>query len=142
VVRSGCLNRGKRPFYNRSDRRTALESMENLGIASLAERCYRELSGGEQQRTLLARALCSVAASSTGKNKILLLDEPASGLDPNAAAEMYELICRLNADGITIIMISHDIGASLKYASHILHLGRHNMLFFGKKSDYLIQQTR
>jgi len=135
VVRSGLLNRcGLRPYNNRYEKRLAEESMEMLGIASLAKKCYRELSGGQQQRALLARALCAT-------RKILLLDEPAAGLDPKAAAEMYELIVRLNSDGITIMMISHDIAASVKYASHILHIGNQSSLFFGTKEDYLSSET-
>ena len=131
VVRSGSLNRcGLRPFYNRNEKRLAEENMERLGIASLAKRCYRELSGGQQQRALLARALCAAG-------KILLLDEPASGLDPEASAEMYNLIAKLNGGGITVIMISHDIAASVKYASHILHMGGRSALFFGTKAEYL-----
>jgi zinc transport system ATP-binding protein len=136
VVRSGCLNhRGMRPFYNRHEIQMAEENMDKLGIASIAKRCYRELSGGQQQRTLLARALCAT-------RKILLLDEPATGLDPKAAVEMYELIADINIkDGITIIMISHDIDASKKYASHILHVGSvsggQSVLFYGTKADYL-----
>ena len=131
VVRSGCLNRcGLRPFYNNAEKRMAETNMELLGIAPIAKRCYRELSGGQQQRTLLARALCAA-------RKILLLDEPAAGLDPKAAAEMYELIKKLNGGGITIIMISHDIDASVKYASHILHIGDRASLFFGTKTEYL-----
>jgi len=107
----------------------AEENMKKLGIASLAKRCYRELSGGQQQRTLLARALCAT-------RKILLLDEPASGLDPQAATDMYDLIAKLNGDGITVIMISHDVFASVKYASHILHVGGFSSLFFGTKEEY------
>ena len=88
--------------------------MERMGISNLSSRCYRELSGGQQQRVLLARALCAT-------RKLLLLDEPVSGLDPKATAEMYDIIEELNRrDKITIIMISHDISAAVKYASHIL----------------------
>jgi zinc transport system ATP-binding protein len=131
VVRSGLLGRcGLRPFYNNSEKRIAEENMEKLGIASLAKRCYRELSGGQQQRALLARALCAAG-------KILLLDEPAAGLDPHAATDMYDLIEQLNKGGVTIIMISHDMAESLKYASHILHIGGQSALFFGTKADYL-----
>ena len=131
VVRSGCLNRcGMRPFYLSAEKRMAEDNMERMGIAQLAKRCYRELSGGQQQRTLLARALCAT-------RKILLLDEPAAGLDLKAAADMYVSIADLNAEGITIIMISHDIAASVKYASHILHIGNQSSLFFGTKEDYL-----
>ncbi|MCL2153018.1 MAG: ATP-binding cassette domain-containing protein [Oscillospiraceae bacterium] len=131
VVRSGCLNRcGLRPFYNKQEKQLADDNMEKLGIASLAKHCYRELSGGQQQRTLLARALCAT-------RKILLLDEPAAGLDPKMTAELYSLIGKLNDDGITIIIISHDICACVKYASHILHIGAGAALFFGTKAEYL-----
>ena len=129
VVRSGCLNRcGLRPFYNKQEKKMAEDNMEKLGIIPLAKRCYRELSGGQQQRVLLARALCAT-------RKILLLDEPVAGLDVTATAELYALIQELNGDGITIIMISHDILASAKYASHILHIGGQS--FFGTTADYL-----
>ena len=131
VVRSGCLNHcGLRPYYNGAEKQMAEESMERLGIAPLAKRCYHELSFGQQQRVLLARALCA-----TGK--ILLLDEPVAGLDPSAAIDMYELIEGLNGDGVTIIMITHDIAASVKYASHILHIGNQVSAYFGTKSGYL-----
>lgn len=129
IVLSGCQGRiGKRPFYGRSEKCIARENMERMNITELAHRCYRELSGGQQQRVLLARALCA-----TGK--LLLLDEPTAGLDPNATADMYKLIKELNDDGITIIMISHDIAASIKYASHILHAG--SRMFFGTTEEYL-----
>jgi len=131
IVLSGFLNRsGLRPFYTKPEKQIAAENMEKLGITSLTKRCYRELSGGQQQRVLLARALCAT-------RKILLLDEPAAGLDPNASAEMYTLIEKLNDSGTTIIMISHDITASVKYASHILHIGGQSSLFFGTTKAYL-----
>ncbi len=131
IVLSGCLNKcGLRPFYSKKEKELAMENMEKMGIADLSKHCYRELSGGQQQRVLLARALCATT-------KMLLLDEPVSGLDPKVTAEMYELIAKLNReDGITVIMISHDIGAAVKYASHILHIC-HKPLFYGKTADYL-----
>lgn len=128
IVLSGCQSRcGLRPFYNKEEKALAAENMERMGITALADRCYRELSGGQQQRVLLARALCAT-------RKVLLLDEPVSGLDPKVTLEMYELIRRLNQDGITIIMISHDIEAAVRYASHILHIG--NTIFFGTVDEY------
>ena len=130
IVLSGCQGRcGSRPFYNKEEKQLALDAMDKMQITQLARRCYRELSGGQQQRVLLARALCAT-------QKMLLLDEPVSGLDPKVTAEMYALIEKLNReDGITVIMISHDIAAAVKYASHILHLG--DTVFFGTKADYL-----
>ena len=130
IVLSGCQGRcGLRPFYNKEEKALALSSMEKMNITHLADRCYRELSGGQQQRVLLARALSAT-------RKVLLLDEPVSGLDPKVTAEMYELIRELNrVDGITVIMISHDIAAATEYASHILHIGKD--IFFGTKEEYL-----
>ncbi|MEA5016214.1 MAG: ABC transporter ATP-binding protein [Candidatus Limiplasma sp.] len=132
VVLSGCLNRcGLRPVYRREEKRLAEDAMVKLGIAGLSRRCYRELSGGQQQRVLLTRALCAT-------RKILLLDEPVAGLDPKAAAEMYALIETLNRrEGITILMISHDIAAAVRYSSRILHIGAHQPLFFGATAQYL-----
>ena len=129
IVISGCQSRmGLRPFYNKEEKKLAADSMERMGITELKDRCYRELSGGQQQRVLLARAMCAT-------QKVLLLDEPVSGLDPVVTAEMYALIKELNDDGITIIMVSHDIEAAINYASHILHIG--DDVFFGTKYDYL-----
>ena len=130
IVLSGCQGRcGGRPFYSKGEKQLAQTAMERMQVAALAKRCYRTLSGGQQQRGLLARALCAA-------QNMLLLDEPVSGLDPKVTGEMYGLIQRLNReDGVTILMISHDITATLTYASHILHLGRR--VFFGTKADYL-----
>ena len=130
IVLSGCQGRcGSRPFYNKEEKKLAAEAMEKMQITQLARRCYRELSGGQQQRVLLARALCAT-------QKMLLLDEPVSGLDPKVTAEMYTLIEKLNReDGITVIMISHDVAAAVRYASHILHIG--DTVFFGTKTAYL-----
>lgn len=130
IVLSGCQGRcGWRPFYNKEDKEIARRAMEKMMIQDLQDRCYRELSGGQQQRVLLARALCAA-------KKILLLDEPVSGLDPKVTAEMYQLIEDLNKkDEMTIIMISHDIEAAVRFATHILHIGEH--CFFGTKKQYL-----
>lgn len=130
IVLSGCQNRcGLRPFYNRKEKIRAEEMMRRLQITDLAKCCYRELSGGQQQRTLLARALCAT-------KKLLLLDEPVSGLDPKATEEMYQLIRSINREEkITIVMISHDIQAATTYASHILYLG--DARFYGTKEEFL-----
>ncbi len=129
VVLSGCLNScGIRPFYSKSQKKRAADIMEKLDISGLAGCCYRELSGGQQQRVLLARALCAT-------KKLLVLDEPVAGLDPVVTKNLYRLISDLNKEGITIIMVSHDIHAAIEFATHILHIGN-KPLFFGTKEDY------
>lgn len=118
IVLSGCQGRmGIRPFYNKEAKEHAAKNMEKMGISNLSNRCYRELSGGQQQRVLLARALCAT-------NKILLLDEPVAGLDPQATKHLYTLIKSLNEEGITIIMISHDIDAAAEYATRIMNVSK------------------
>ena len=131
IVISGCLAKnGLRPFYSKSDKALAEANIKKLGLEQFKKRCYRELSGGQQQRVLLARALCA-------SDKILVLDEPVTGLDPKVTVQLYELIDSLNKEGITIIMISHDLHA-LKHANKVLHLG--HQTFFGSKEDYLNSQ--
>lgn len=126
VVISGCLNKCKlRPFYNRVEKQLAEENMKKLNILDLKKECFRNLSGGQRQRVLLARALCA-------SSKLLLLDEPVSGLDPETTKDLYALIKNLD---MTIIMISHDVNASLSQASHVLKLGKTH--FFGTKEEYL-----
>jgi zinc transport system ATP-binding protein len=131
VVLSGRLGaRGLRPFYSRADRTAAAENLKCLGVEGLRGKCYRELSGGQQRRVLLARALCATKTA-------LLLDEPTAGLDPAATADLYRLIADINRNmGITIIMVSHDIQSAVQYANRILHL-ENTQRFFGATADYL-----
>ena len=130
VVLSGCLNSlGGRLFYTKELKQRAMENMERMGIEELRSESYQNLSGGQQQRVLLARALCAT-------KKLLLLDEPVTGLDPIASGEMYNLIKLINlCDNISVIMVSHDIHEAVRYATHILHLG-HSQLFFGTAAEY------
>lgn len=131
VVLSGCLSRrGNKPFYSEKEKALAEKNMERLGIAELAGQCYRDLSGGQQQRTLIARALCAT-------DKLLILDEPITGLDPSAILEFYEIIRKLNQkEGVAILMVSHDIANVVKQAKKILHLKR-EVLFYGTTEEYL-----
>ena len=128
IVLSGCQGRaGRRPYYTRQEKEEARNNMAKMGVSAFSARCYRELSGGQQQRVLLARALCAT-------RKLLLLDEPVSGLDPRATQDMYELIRQLNRqEGVTIIMITHDLSA-VEDARHVLHIGRE--IFFGTAAAY------
>lgn len=130
VVLSGCLNKiGMKPFYSSREKRSALRNLEMLGIENLKQKSYKSLSGGQQQRVLLARALCAT-------EKIVLLDEPATGLDPIVTGELYQIIKDLNQTGVTIIMISHDVKAAVENANKILHIGN-STEFFGLTEDYL-----
>ena len=107
-----------------------MDKIEMMGLKGLEKRCYQDLSGGQQQRVLLARALLATS-------RMILLDEPVAGLDPVVTAELYELINKINKEmGITVIMVSHDIHAALKYSTHILHLS-HRQLFFGETGKYI-----
>lgn len=130
IIFQGCQNQmGWRPFYSKKEKTLVADAIKKMNIENLAKKCYRELSGGQQQRVLLARALCST-------QKILFLDEPVTGLDPSVVTEFYAIIEKLNReDGVTIIMISHDVKASIKHASHVLFIGEKN--FFGTKDQYL-----
>ena len=128
VIMSGSVSKIKL-FHTSEDKRKAIEKMEKVRISELKNKSFKELSGGQMQRTLLARALMNA-------EKVLVLDEPVSGLDPIASEEMYSLISDLNNRGMSVIMVSHDINQAVKYATHILHLGK-QQLFFGTKEEYL-----
>ena len=126
VVLSGMLSQLKyRPFYTKKEKNHAKQEMEKLGITHLQNKSYRQLSGGQQQRVLLARALCA-------SDKILLLDEPVTGLDPQVTQEFYGLLKSLNEQGMTIVMVSHDLSV-LKYATHVLYLKKKVPIFMEKE---------
>lgn len=131
VVLSGCLNRGGlKPFYSKADKEKAMQNMERLGIGDFKKRSFSALSGGQQQRVLLARALCAT-------DKLLLLDEPVTGLDPLVTEELYQLIEQLNRElGVTVIMVSHDISSAIRYADKILHV-QQSLLFYGDTKSYI-----
>lgn len=129
IVLSGTLAKCKwHPFYNKVQKSLAEEKMKKMDVWNLRKSCYRNLSGGQQQRTLLARALCAAS-------KVILLDEPVTGLDPKVTAEFYNITKELNKEGIAVIMVSHDVQA-LTYATHILHLDQKES-FYGTKEEYM-----
>lgn len=130
VVQSGCLNKaGLRPFYTRAARIRAQLAMERLDVKELAGHSFCQLSGGQQQRVLLARALCA-------SGRVIIMDEPVTGLDPVAMQEMYESVKRLNREeGLTVIMVSHDLQKAVQDATHVLHLDREKP-FWGTAQAY------
>lgn len=130
VVLSGCLNsRGMKPGFGAVEKKRAVDNMELLKIGDLKNKSFQDLSGGQRQRVLLARSLCAT-------KRLLLLDEPITGLDPVATEEFYAMLDDLNGNhDITIIMVSHDIREAVEHADHILHLS-HGGYFFGTTQDY------
>lgn len=130
VVISGCLSmRGKRPFYSSAERKIAAANMEKMGISNLRKSCYRDLSGGQKQRVLIARALCAT-------DKLLILDEPITGLDPAVTQEFYSLIRHLNKDEhVAVLMVSHDVQNIVTQANKILHL-QQTVQFYGPVEEY------
>ncbi len=132
VVLSGCLDRYSRgPLLTRSARKIAFSNMEKMGVTSLAKNTFGTLSGGQRQRVMLARALCSA-------KRLLVLDEPVTGLDPKTVADIYSLVSYLNREkGMTVITVTHDIRSALKYSSHILRLGTEKH-FYGRTDEYLL----
>lgn len=132
VVLSGCLNRaGFRFFYSAAEKSEALMNMGKLGILELKDKSYRDLSGGQQQRVLLARALCAAS-------RLLILDEPITGLDPAAAQDLYKTLAYLNEkEGMAIVMVTHDLKAALHSARTVLHIG-HRGNFYGTAAEYLV----
>ncbi len=130
VVISGCLGkRGNRPFYSGAEKEKADMNMERLGIMDLKKSCYRDLSGGQKQRTLIARALCAT-------DKLLILDEPITGLDPSTAQDFYQVIRHLNREeNVAVLMVSHDIQNIVVQANKILHL-KQTVQFYGPAEEY------
>ena len=119
VVRTGCQSlRGLRPFYTRAEKNLAERALVRFGLKDLARRPYRALSGGQRQRVLLARALCV-------PRRLLLLDEPTTGLDQTAVASFYAGLRSLRETGLAIVMATHELAAARPLASHVLHLGEH-----------------
>lgn len=131
VVLSGCLSqRGSRFFYSAAQKSSALMNMGKLGILELKDESYRNLSGGQQQRVLLARALCAAG-------RLLILDEPITGLDPAAAQDLYKTLNYLNKkEGMAVVMVTHDLRPALRDAGTVLHIGRGGT-FLGTPAEYL-----
>ena len=130
---SGFLNKmGLRPYYNRAEKAKAMEILSDFGMADYVRASFGSLSGGQKQRVLLARAMCAT-------DKLLLLDEPTTGLDPVATEELYELLKRLNREKkTTILMVSHDLNKAVSDAGLILHVNKRSGCgYFGPADKYL-----
>ena len=134
IVLSGTLSKcGMRPFYGKTEKKIAEENMKRMDVWELRKKCYRDLSGGQQQRVLLARALCAAG-------RLLLLDEPVTGLDYKVTCEFYGLLSQLNRSGMSIVMVSHDLEEAVGHANKILQISR-EQVFFGDKDAYLLSDN-
>lgn len=134
IVLSGTISNNIRSiFYKKEDKENAVNVMKKLGIYNIRKTSFADLSGGQQQRVLIARSLCAT-------KELLILDEPTNGLDPNIAIQIYELLDNLKKnDGLTILMVSHDIERSLKYADRVIQMESGEITFSGKASDFRLE---
>lgn len=134
LVESGCLNQmSKRIFLSKEQKQKAAVTMKEFGLWKIRRHSFQALSGGQKQRVLLARAVCAAS-------KIIFLDEPVTGLDPEARKEMYRLIRQMNERGIAIVMVSHDIEESIQDATHVIWIeeGHH---YYGTREDFMNIRT-
>ena len=130
--RYGRLGLGRYP--GEADRVAVEESLERTGIKNLAQKHFGSLSGGERQKTLIARALC-------GQPKLLLLDEPTTGVDILAEGSFYEMLHALQKElGMTIILVSHDTGVISNHVSDLLCLN-HKIFCHGKPSEVITDEV-
>ncbi|MBR1625374.1 MAG: ABC transporter ATP-binding protein [Clostridia bacterium] len=130
IVLSGCLNQGRwHPFFTKEEKAYAREKMALLGIKDLEKRTFYELSGGQKQRVLLSRALCST-------HNLIILDEPVSGLDPIVTEDLYNALEEINKQGVTVVMVSHDVQTSMKFANKILEINDDGAVFYESKEEY------
>ena len=112
----------KRFFYTKEEKRKALETLDKFGIAHLKDRRFSSLSGGQRQRVLLARSFAE-------EKKLLILDEPLAGLDPEAQDDLYEMLEKINESGTAIIMVSHDSQRAVKYANKVIKLDGRRVIY-------------
>ena len=131
VVLSGTLpNNLRKIWYTKADKEKAKKIMEQLDIYEMRRKCFCDLSGGQKQRVLIARALCST-------DKIILLDEPVNGLDPKIVRQIYKMLAKLNKEeGLTIVMVSHDIGRAIAYSSRVIEIANGKIVKDVPASDY------
>ena len=127
IVLSGHIKKAGL-FYSKKHKDNAFENIKLLGIEDIKNACFSELSGGQKQRVLLARALCAA-------EELLVLDEPMTALDAQAQKDLYEILQKLHKNGMTIIMVSHDMNEVMEYADRILHFEK-DRFFCGSVSQF------
>ena len=131
IVLSGTLNQvGLFSFYHQEQKKKALECLALLGISTLKNKNFCDLSGGQRQKVLLARSLCA-------SSKVLILDEPSNNLDHDSKVELYQILKSLNQNKkMTILMITHDLDHHNLIGNKILSLEKDNY-FYGSVADFV-----
>jgi zinc transport system ATP-binding protein len=129
AVRMGRYPRNLVGRFTGADRRAVDDTLARVGIADLADRRVGRLSGGQRQRVFIARALAAEA-------DLLALDEPTVGVDAESREGFYDLLHELNDEGITVVLIEHDIGVVTTHASEIACLNR-ELFFHGDPETFV-----
>jgi zinc transport system ATP-binding protein len=135
VVSMGLLPTKRFPkSFGEKDHQIIKKALKTVDMLEYSTRRIGELSGGQQQRVFIARAIVS-------QPKILFLDEPTTGVDQKSQKKFYELLSELNKSGITIVLVSHDIGRITKYVTKIASLNQ-RMEFYGTHADFCAWDSR
>lgn len=129
IIMTGTQKHNKLPFYTKQDKENFKDVVQKLNIENIINKRIGDLSGGQKQRILLARCLI--------KNpKLIILDEPFSGLDLKITKELYSILYKLNKEkNITIIMATHDIEGLKQINPRIIYLAT-TIKFDGKFKDW------
>ena len=117
VVLMGLIDKKIFGFYSKDEKALALSALEKVGMREFANARIGELSGGQRQRVYIARALCANA-------KVLILDEPTASIDTKGQAEIYEILKGINANGVGVVLVSHDLNIVLNYATKIAYVSK------------------
>ena len=125
------LGRGPHSTGTAIDRQVCVEAMAALDVAHLAQRLYPSLSGGEQQRTQLARVMAQIWRAENDTHRLLLLDEPVTSLDLGHQRQLMQAIRRFADSGVAVLMVVHDISLAAAYSDQVLALNKGKRVALG-----------
>ncbi len=129
VVEMGRLSRKKFPrFFDQRDHQAVLKALGQVGMEKFLYRRISELSGGQQQRVFIARAIVS-------EPEVLLLDEPTTGVDAVTQERFYDMLAELNTQGLTIVIVTHDIGIVNRHVRQVACLNK-RLVYHGTHEEF------